>query len=68
MSIYKDLDEKIVAMLNEKPTPVFNIWLKFRDEVKNITVIDRRMQSLKKRNLVTNIKGKGWVREYFAVN
>ncbi|HCO3755911.1 TPA: hypothetical protein ACNTUM_000653 [Escherichia coli] len=59
---YDDLDYSILAILNKAPTPVFDIWLKFKDEVTEITIIDRRMQHLKKKGLVSNIRGKGWVR------
>lgn len=62
MSKFETLDNNIISILSNQPTPVFDIWLKFRDEVKNINVIDRRMQHLKKKSLVANIRGKGWVK------
>lgn len=62
MSKYEELDLKILQMLSVKPTPVFDIWLKFRDDVRNITVIDRRMQVLKKKGFVHNVRGCGWVK------
>lgn len=62
MSKYEELDLKILQMLSVKPTPVFDIWLKFRDDVRNITVIDRRMQVLKKKGFVRNVRGCGWVK------
>lgn len=62
MSRFETLDNNIISILSKQPTPVFDIWLKFRDEVKNINVIDRRMQYLKKKSLVANIRGKGWVK------
>lgn len=62
MSKYEELDLKILHMLSVKPTPVFDIWLKFRDDVRDITVIDRRMQTLKKKGLVYNVLGFGWVK------
>ncbi|MCK6993082.1 hypothetical protein [Enterobacter asburiae] len=62
MSRFETLDNNIISILSNQPTPVFDIWLKFRDEVKNINVIDRRMQYLKKKLLVANIRGKGWVK------
>ncbi len=62
MSKYEELDLKILHMLSVKPTPVFDIWLKFRDDVRNITVIDRRMQVLKKKGFVYNVRGHGWVK------
>ena len=58
--LYEKLDAQIMEMLSENPSPVFDIWLRFRDQVRNINVIDRRMQSLKKKGLVCNIKGAGW--------
>ena len=68
MSMYEELDKKILAMLDaaDGRVPVFDIWLKFQDEVKNINVIDRRLQYLKKKNLVSNIRGLGWANEYYA--
>ncbi|EQA1580413.1 hypothetical protein V5K30_RS06445 [Enterobacter hormaechei] len=62
MSRFETLDNKIIDMLSSQPTPVFDIWIKFRDEVKDINVIDRRMQHLKKKSLVANVRGKGWVK------
>lgn len=62
MSKYEELDLEILQMLSVKPTPVFDIWLKFRDDVRNITVIDRRMQVLKKKGFVRNVRGCGWVK------
>lgn len=62
MSKYEKLDCAIVEMLSQKPTTIFDIWLKFRDQVKDISVLDRRMQHLKKKGLVVNILGKGWVK------
>lgn len=62
MNKYEELDLKILQMLSVKPTPVFDIWLKFRDDVRNITVIDRRMQVLKKKGFVRNVRGCGWVK------
>lgn len=62
MSRFETLDNNIISILSNQPTPVFDIWLKFQDEVKNINVIDRRMQYLKKKSLVANIRGKGWVK------
>lgn len=62
MSKYEELDMKILNMLSVSPTPVFDIWLKFRDEVRDITVIDRRMQHLKKKGFIYNVSGCGWAR------
>ena len=41
MSKYEELDLKILHMLSVKPTPVFDIWLKFRDDVRDITVTEK---------------------------
>lgn len=62
MSKYEELDLKILHTLSFNPTPVFDIWSKFRDDVRDITVIDRRMQALKKKGLVYNVSGCGWVK------
>ncbi|ELX9578599.1 hypothetical protein SLJ66_001968 [Escherichia coli] len=59
---YEEMDCGILAMLNKHPTTIWNIWLIYRDDVKGIEVIYRRMQSLRKKGLVANIPGKGWVR------
>ena len=61
MAKYDELDSKILALLDNL-TPVFDIWLKLRDDVKNITYIDRRLQALKKKGLVMNVRGCGWRR------
>ncbi len=62
MSKYEELDLKILHMLSVKPTPIFNIWLEFRDDVRDIRTIDRRMQALKKKGFVCNVSGRGWVK------
>lgn len=62
MSKYEQLDKEILSMLSNKPTPIWDIWLKWRYEGLDITVVDRRMQYLKKKSLVANIRGKGWVK------
>lgn len=62
ISKYEELDMKILHILSVNPTPIFNIWLKFRDDVRDITVIDRRMQVLKKKGFVRNVRGCGWVK------
>lgn len=62
MSKYEELDLKILHILSVNPTPVFDIWSKFRDDVRDITVIDRRMQALKKKGLVYNVSGCGWIK------
>jgi len=59
---YQAIDVKILSMLNHNPIPVWDIWMKFREDVDGIHIIDRRMQSLRKKGLVANIPGKGWVR------
>lgn len=62
MSKYEKLDKDIISMLSSTPTTIFDIWLNFRDEVSEINVLDRRMQHLKKKSLVANVRGKGWVK------
>ena len=62
MNKYEELDLKILHILSVKPTPVFDTWLKFRDDVRDITVIDRMMQVLKKKGFVYNVRGCGWVK------
>ncbi|EGM7123460.1 hypothetical protein IRX84_000250 [Escherichia coli] len=62
MSKYEKLDQNILSMLSERPTPVFDIWLKWRCNGMYIETIDRRMQYLRKKGLVANVRGKGWVK------
>ncbi|HAX2739156.1 TPA: hypothetical protein JW644_000517 [Escherichia coli] len=62
MSKYEKLDQNILSMLSERPTPVFDIWLKWRGNGMYIETIDRRMQYLRKKGLVANVRGKGWVK------
>lgn len=62
MSKYNELDNQIVEILkkNVSPVPVFDLWLSLRDQVSDITVIDRRLQRLKVTHGVINIRGQGW--------
>ena len=62
MSKYEKLDQNILSMLSERPTPIFDIWLKWRNNGMYIETIDRRMQYLRKKGLVANVRGKGWVK------
>lgn len=62
MGRYEKLDKDIISMLSVDSTSVFDIWRKFRDEFSDIRIIDRRMQHLKKKSLVANVRGKGWVK------
>jgi len=62
VSKYEKLDQNILSMLSERPTPVFDIWLKWRSIGMYIETIDRRMQYLRKKGLVANVRGKGWVK------
>ncbi|ENY6518399.1 hypothetical protein ACFZ79_000558 [Escherichia coli] len=62
MSKYEKLDQNILSMLSERPTPVFDIWLKWWSNGMYIETIDRRMQYLRKKGLVANVRGKGWVK------
>ncbi|HAY0299693.1 TPA: hypothetical protein PDZ08_005293 [Escherichia coli] len=62
MSKYEKLDQNILSMLSERPTPVFDIWFKWRSNGMYIETIDRRMQYLRKKGLVANVRGKGWVK------
>ena len=57
---YEILDNEILRAIGNDPTPIFDIWLKF--SCFDIRVIDRRMQYLKKKSLVANVRGKGWVK------
>lgn len=66
MGIYDELDNAILRRLDDsiRPVDIGSIWVAVLDisPIKNITLIDRRMQALKKKGLVYNVKGKGWAR------
>jgi hypothetical protein len=66
MGAYDELDDAILRRLDDSAEPVGieSIWFAVLDisPVKNITILDRRMQALKKKGLVYNVKGKGWAR------
>lgn len=64
MAKYDELDARILNELVEL-TPVFELWLRLRDfcvETENITLIDRRLQALKKKGKVMNVRCFGWKR------
>ncbi|SUH17131.1 Uncharacterised protein [Salmonella enterica subsp. enterica] len=58
MSKYEKLDQNILSMLSERPTPVFDIWLKWRSNGMYIETIDRRMQYLRKKGLLQMCVGR----------
>nr|DAH11564.1 MAG TPA: Iron dependent repressor, N-terminal DNA binding domain [Caudoviricetes sp.] len=66
MGAYDELDNAILRRLDDsiRPVDIGSIWCEVLEisPVKNITILDRRMQALKKRGLVYNVKGKGWAR------
>lgn len=66
MGVYDELDNAILRRLDDsiRPVDIGSIWCEVLDisPVKNITILDRRMQALKKKGLVYNVKGKGWAR------
>lgn len=66
MGVYDELDDAILRLLDDSvgPVGIESIWFEVLDisPVKNITILDRRMQALKKKGLVYNVKGKGWAR------
>lgn len=66
MGAYDELDDAILRRLDDsiRPVDICSIWFEVLDisPVKNITILDRRMQALKKKGLVYNVNGKGWAR------
>ncbi len=66
MGVYDELDNAILRRLDDSvgPVGIESIWFEVLDisPVKNITILDRRMQALKKKGLVYNVRGKGWAR------
>jgi hypothetical protein len=64
MAKYDELDARILNELVEL-TPVFELWMRLKDfsrETENITLIDRRLQALKKKGKVMNVRCFGWKR------
>ena len=61
---YDVVDKYIVTFMKDRDhrhVTVGELFQKLRCEVNNdITIIDRRMQSLKKKGIVFNSIGKGW--------
>lgn len=66
MGVYDELDNAILRRLDDSvgPVGIESIWFEVLDisPVKNITILDRRMQALKKKGPVYNVRGKGWAR------
>lgn len=66
MGVYDELDAAILKRLDDssRPVDISSIWVSVLDisPVKNITIVDRRMQALKKRGLVYNVRGHGWAK------
>ena len=66
MGAYDELDAAILKRLDDalRPVDISSIWVSVLDisPVKNITIVDRRMQALKKKGLVYNVRGQGWGR------
>lgn len=67
MAKYDELDELILAELDNL-TPVFDVWLKVKTYCErkgldtDINLIDRRLQALKKKGMVMNVRCFGWRR------
>lgn len=72
MSKYENLDRLILNKIGGHPTPFHRIFVRDVEvEAKRIAAedgtgypfrfVDRRLQSLRKKGLIKNIPGKGWV-------
>lgn len=72
MSKYEKLDRLILNKIGRHPTPFHRIYVRDVDEeAKRIAhedgsaypfrFVDRRLQSMRKRGIIRNVTGKGWV-------
>lgn len=57
---YDELDERILAEIGSEPKPFKEIYLSCSDEPSR--VFDRRLQVLRKKGLISAVKGNGWVK------
>lgn len=73
MSKYEKLDWLILNKIGGHPTPFHRIFVRDVDEeAKRIAAedgsgypfrfVDRRLQAMRKRGVIRNVTGKGWVR------
>lgn len=73
MSKYEKLDRLILNKIGGHPTPFHRIFVRdVDDEAKRIAkedgsgypfrFVDRRLQAMRKRGVIRNVTGKGWVR------
>lgn len=73
MSKYDKLDRLIMNKIGGHPTPFHQIFVRdVEEESKRIAeedgsgypsrFVDRRLQSLRKKGVIRNVTGKGWVR------
>lgn len=73
MSKYEKLDRLILNKIGGHPTPFHRIFVRDVDEeAKRIAAedgsgypyrfVDRRLQAMRKRGVIRNVTGKGWVR------
>ncbi|MCE9762344.1 hypothetical protein [Citrobacter portucalensis] len=73
MSKYEKLDRLIMNKIGGHPTPFHQIFVRdVEEESKRIAeedgscypfrFVDRRLQSLRKKGVIRNVTGKGWVR------
>lgn len=73
MSKYEKLDRLILNKIGGHPTPFHRIFVRDVDEeAKRIAAedgsgypfrfVDRRLQAMRKRGVIRNVTGKGWVK------
>ncbi len=73
MGKYEKLDQLIMNKIGGHPTPFSKIFIRdVEEESKRIAeedgigypfrFVDRRLQSLRKKGVIRNVTGKGWVR------
>lgn len=73
MSKYEKLDRLILNKIGGHPTPFHRIYVRDVDEeaariaeedgsAHPFRYVDRRLQAMRKRGVIRNVTGKGWVR------
>lgn len=74
MSKYEKLDRLILNKIGGHPTPFHRIFIRDVDEEAKLLAeedgsghpfryVDRRLQAMRKRGVIRNVTGKGWVRK-----
>lgn len=69
MSKYDELDDAVLYSIGSEPKPFHDIYFsnKISDVCRELSdeparVLDRRLQALRKKGLISAVKGKGWIK------